>query len=126
MRRSHREILWDAQNGECWLCGEAMQKWGARGRPGPRTATEDHVLPRCMGGDSIIANKRLACRQCNNNRGCEPPNQDQCKRWFEQLELIRDHVCDEFERVERYLLEVGNYGRHGSGRDEVFGEFLSG
>lgn len=37
-----------------------------------RTATIDHVVPRCRGGCNANCNLVLACRKCNTNRGHLP------------------------------------------------------
>lgn len=42
---------------ECWYC---FRKFGPK-----RIATIDHVLPRCRGGRSNLANLVQACVECN-------------------------------------------------------------
>ena len=35
--------------------------------------TEDHILPRALGGESTLMNLRLTCWSCNDNKGDKPP-----------------------------------------------------
>ncbi len=52
--------VWVRDQGLCQLCGQPVQ---------PAEASLDHVLPRCYGGPSTIANLRVAHQRCNSARG---------------------------------------------------------
>lgn len=61
-----RKILWDRQQGCCWICGGRLMATEDRGAD---SATLDHVIPRAAGGGGHIGNLRLAHRRCNEERG---------------------------------------------------------
>lgn len=68
---SLRAALADRDGPRCWMCGDELLL--RRDQCGhPLYATLDHVVPRAHGGSSEIENLRLACRSCNNRRGCQP------------------------------------------------------
>lgn len=46
----------------CHYCGRLL---------GLRSATIEHVVPRAWGGQSMLRNVVLACRDCNGARGSE-------------------------------------------------------
>lgn len=57
--------LWDAQNGECYLCGGALTTSNGPG-PRQRTAVVDHIHSCCGPKRSCQACRRgLACSNCN-------------------------------------------------------------
>jgi hypothetical protein len=58
--------LWKRDKKICWLCGLFC----------PRAeATRDHVIPLAWGGTNEQANIRLAHKKCNEERGCELPQE---------------------------------------------------
>ncbi len=67
------ETLWNAQSGQCALCGEPMPAsrfavahasvWKKQ-RP-----TFDHIIPRAAGGPDTPANLQLAHAHCNKRKG---------------------------------------------------------
>lgn len=60
-----KERFWLAQAGNCWLCGQAMNKTPEH----PLEATWDHIVPRSKGGAKSVGNLKLAHRRCNVLRG---------------------------------------------------------
>jgi hypothetical protein len=61
-----------ARNGSnCTICGEALDRRIREPRD-PRAISFDHIVPRSAGGDSKLANLRLAHRECNERRGNDP------------------------------------------------------
>ena len=52
---------------DCWLCRELIDFSLEPGHPRGRSV--DHVRPRIAGGQNVLANIRLAHRQCNERRG---------------------------------------------------------
>ena len=51
-------------NCTCAYCGCELNE---------ETATVDHVLPRCLGGQDVWSNVVIACRSCNNQKDNNPP-----------------------------------------------------
>lgn len=90
MLLSFKEILWRVQAGRCWLCGGGMTING--GQRCPDFATEDHVLPRSMGGSGSLHNKRLAHRECNNKRSSEAPSEEAVERYFSVYDELEAHI----------------------------------
>lgn len=70
--------LYEAQNGCCIYCGEAMKKEISNDM---ESATLDHIKPKNKGGNSSPQNLALCCRKCNMDKGSE----DMKKWWQEQL-----------------------------------------
>src|SRR5690349_11094199 len=54
------------RNRPCHYCGIGMTKRGTRDK---RSATTDHIIPKCRGGTSSPINTVLCCRKCNNEKG---------------------------------------------------------
>lgn len=55
-----------ARDGDrCWYCGGGFA-------PGKRHRTVDHALPLSLGGTNAFENLRLACGQCNAQKGAAP------------------------------------------------------
>ena len=50
----------------CVYCGESLRD------SDPATATLDHLIPRCEGGDNDETNLVTACRSCNSTRQDKP------------------------------------------------------
>jgi len=74
----HRKWRWqrvtqvmarDGQN--CAICLEPLDR-RIRDPHHPLYITFDHILPRKYGGNDVINNIRLAHRECNERRGCDP------------------------------------------------------
>lgn len=63
-RRWTLKALVTRTGGLCEYCREPIEM-----RPGPRQATIDHVIPRSSGGLDVIDNLRLACHECNQEKG---------------------------------------------------------
>lgn len=61
---SHRARLYDAQEGFCGGCGDALGD----------DMTIDHVIPRALGGSGAIANLLLMHFLCNNEKADRMPN----------------------------------------------------
>lgn len=61
-----------SQHNLCWWCETNMQHPGARtpaGKPHPKRATAEHIIPRWMGGPNEAWNIKAACDDCNKRRG---------------------------------------------------------
>lgn len=70
--KSHKEILWERQNGRCWICGEQMIKTAMKNSDGSHDdmhATIDHLRTQADGGSDDISNLALAHYKCNCLRG---------------------------------------------------------
>ena len=67
-QRQRRKLLRKAFIGtgvwSCHLCGLKLQEYD-------NIASIDHLIPRSNGGHTTIDNVRLACVNCNNERGDE-------------------------------------------------------
>jgi 5-methylcytosine-specific restriction endonuclease McrA len=73
--RMLRTQLAERQNWRCCYCGERMRDVDeCCGRPEPRLATFEHVIPRFLSGTNVEANLVVACSECNGDRGheCRP------------------------------------------------------
>lgn len=65
-------LMYRAQQGTCWLCGERMPEpimGHPAGHTHPDYPTLDHVKPASQGGPKTYENLMLAHRRCNNARG---------------------------------------------------------
>ncbi len=65
---SLRNYLFYSQRGKCHYCNIHMD----RKPKGKFFCTEDHIIPRSMGGSDLIGNLVGACLTCNNMRGSIP------------------------------------------------------
>jgi hypothetical protein len=66
-----KDVLWQAQDGRCWICTRMMQ-W--RGSNEPTSASIDHIWPKGrFGAIGDIGVTLLACRLCNGSRGSPLP-----------------------------------------------------
>lgn len=59
-----RKRLYRHQFGRCWICCEPLNE----------DITVDHLVPLSKGGSNRPANKLLAHRKCNQDRGCSYPS----------------------------------------------------
>jgi hypothetical protein len=68
---------------KCHLCGELMTFDGTNNK---LSATFDHIIPRSKGGNSSLANLKLAHKHCNSVRGDkliqEAENKNECGNLF--------------------------------------------
>lgn len=104
--RSLKDVLWEAQDGECWICRRRMiDPVAKRGHNHPDRASLDHVFPRSkfrkMGDIGIVL---LAHQACNQARRDPWPSDDEIRslvrvwrrvdrNWLEaQLELTRAQI----------------------------------
>lgn len=60
-----KDFLYDFQKGNCCYCNRRVSK---------KKMTKEHLIPKVYGGDSQIGNIALACRKCNERRGCDLTN----------------------------------------------------
>lgn len=74
-----RRALWKRDFFTCQYCGV---------RPPDDECTIDHVLPKCMGGDTSWTNCVLACYQCNSQKAdrrpedaFRPKDREKARRW---------------------------------------------
>jgi len=66
-----KDVLWQAQDGRCWICDRTMQ---FRGSNEPYSASIDHIWPKArFGVMGDIGVTLLACRSCNGSRGSPLP-----------------------------------------------------
>lgn len=73
-RHARLLFLMQRDGGVCRLCGITV----LLGREhGALSATCDHIVPRSRGGLDVAENWQLACRGCNEGKGCTlPPDAD--------------------------------------------------
>jgi hypothetical protein len=58
------------QNGKCYFCGrQTYLKQDNQSRMKSKTASREHLIPKAHGGSNRIVNIKLACHQCNKDRG---------------------------------------------------------
>lgn len=76
--RSHRRERWRlvtrlmARDGvNCTICNEPLDRT-IQDPQHPSYITFDHVLPRSLGGNDAVTNRRLAHKNCNERRGNDP------------------------------------------------------
>jgi len=65
--RKIREKLSERQNHRCCYCGVRMQEIINH----DTAPSLDHIQPRIYGGRFLQDNLVVACRRCNQTRGCE-------------------------------------------------------
>jgi 5-methylcytosine-specific restriction endonuclease McrA len=64
---THREMLFEKQQGRCALCGCVLHIDKDRHNDGGYLQI-DHIKPRSNGGKSVTENIRGVCRSCNSKR----------------------------------------------------------
>lgn len=64
------EVIFDRDNGICWICGGDVPRNAAK--PDPRTPSVDHVVHASRGGTDTLDNVKLAHLGCNIRRGNRP------------------------------------------------------
>lgn len=69
-RKRWRKILFEAQHGDCAICGRPML--AAVDPYDPFYPTFDHMVCQAEGGRWEIRNLRLTHRFCNSERGSKP------------------------------------------------------
>src|SRR4051812_9387832 len=67
-RMNLREMIWDAQDGNCAYCGVSLTF---------AETTLDHVRPRSKGGANSYENLVVTCWSCNNTKGDSDPTEMQ-------------------------------------------------
>lgn len=69
-------LLWQVINRDglkCCYCRRICNPYALLDhQPLPDYPTVEHVTPRSQGGRNTMDNLRVACRQCNERRGCGP------------------------------------------------------
>lgn len=69
-----RDVLWEAQDGMCWICGQGMLRKASNA---PLSVSLDHIWPKSLSGElGDIGITLLAHRNCNAVRGNPPPTDD--------------------------------------------------
>jgi len=76
-QRAPIDMLWDAQNGCCFHCGEPMMRKGSINHPLRRS--REHLIPQSRGGKGkpVVV---LAHRSCNSALGNPEPTPDEITR----------------------------------------------
>lgn len=64
-KATKRAVLLNRQGGKCKYCGQGLSK---------KTATLDHIVPKCAGGTLAYHNLAVACRTCNEKKANKPPH----------------------------------------------------
>jgi 5-methylcytosine-specific restriction endonuclease McrA len=64
-RINKKDFLYDFQKGNCCYCNRKVSK---------KKMTKEHLIPKVYDGGSRIGNIALACRKCNERRGCNLTN----------------------------------------------------
>lgn len=77
---------------KCHLCGLPINL--TLRNPHPLSMTQDHVIPKVLGGSSKSCNFKPAHKMCNNERGALPLRQD-------------NKVPDWLRRMLRKVIEKG-------------------
>ena len=81
----------------------------------PSQSTEDHLLPKSLGGSNDMSNKVLACGDCNSKRGNKPletiPNfRVNLTKYFRTLRLAISNKIplQDCVKVEQHIIDVQN------------------
>lgn len=93
LREVGDKLLWEAQHGNCILCGNQLNAYD-----------RDHVRPFGKSHDDSLLNARLAHPKCNGERGAEPLTAEQQRRvdyTGERLEALLTALLSE-EKVKRF------------------------
>lgn len=85
-RIAYRKLLL-AIDPHCFYCGSYISRK-------KRSATIDHVIPRCRGGTNHPLNLVLCCRGCNDVKGDLLPHE-----WLEALQ----RACEQIAASRRFL-----------------------
>lgn len=100
IRRSRRVSLFEEQNGLCFYCGARMVLDVER--PGKQTpdyaCTEDHLVPKSVGGSDARDNVVAACFGCNNRRGTIRYD---AFRWFVRTYGRNEDPLSVYRRIDR-------------------------
>ena len=91
-----RKILYEAQKGKCFLCGNEMSPWSAKKVNGAidNGYTRDHVIPKSKGG-KIRKNIVLVHQKCNSRRGNKDPSEDML-RYVKELWALAKKIERDF------------------------------
>ncbi len=85
-------MLFLAQHGKCFLCGEYMDHPDLVRLKGigmhPDRPTLDHVVPVGIGGSNEVTNLTLVHERCNNTRGSNPLSPEEKRRHRDISTLI--------------------------------------
>jgi 5-methylcytosine-specific restriction endonuclease McrA len=68
-RRFNIRALITKHGGRCVACKELV----ILTEDAPKQATIDHIIPKSLGGQDILSNMQLMCKQCNGNKGDSIP-----------------------------------------------------
>jgi 5-methylcytosine-specific restriction endonuclease McrA len=80
-----KKLVLRAQGGACFYCQKPL---------GIRSATEDHLVPRSLGG-TRTANKVIACVKCNQAKAARRPTESEVAKardLYAQLGIPRHAV----------------------------------
>jgi len=83
------KTLWNAQGGNCFLCGRPMTK-----KPfplHPNGFTRDHLWPSSLGGGSV-RNIVLAHDSCNREKDNRPATFEEAERYRQMRGLEARHI----------------------------------
>ena len=73
LNRKYREEIRNGNYPVCYLCKEPITK--------EEEVTQDHILPKSLGGTSSPKNLAVAHRRCNQRRGITPLSMIACGCW---------------------------------------------
>lgn len=113
MTRHHLQLLYEQQRGHCAYCEQKVLSPEEAKTSGPteyRTPTVDHVIPRSRGGVNNIANKVMACADCNTRKGNKLPDGEwypKIKIDWSKIEECRQQVLE--KRKAKKLTERARY-----------------
>ncbi len=88
--RSDMEIF-ERDGWRCYICGVETPR-GLMGTYRAYSPTQDHIMPRCLGGPHSYQNLRCACWPCNSNKSRKHPvrywRERRCMSLQELAELV--------------------------------------
>jgi non-ribosomal peptide synthetase component F len=91
--RPLQDVLWEAQDGKCWLCDARMHFYGKKE---DQAASLDHLWPKAKFGNvGDIGVTLLAHRRCNELRADTLPTDEDIR-----------HLVRVWRRVDRHWLDV--------------------
>jgi len=114
LRVTHRELLFNLQNGCCWLCGQQIEggpRKTSKKSQRPMGCSIDHVRPRSLGGTDSFWNKLVAHTKCNNDRGSDPPSPEAAERALEVFRNAEQHLPPRHHDSDDILAQKVNRGR---------------